>query len=64
MMPEVVIISGGEAKQKSAAELYVKLASNPQGLSGRKAGDRLAQYGPNALEEKKEHRNHRFSGRT
>lgn len=54
-MPEPVIISGDEARQKSAAELFCELASNPQGLSGVEAGERLAQYGPNALEEKKEH---------
>ena len=54
-MPEPVIISGDEAKQKSAAELFAQLAGSPQGLSGAEAGERLVHYGPNALEEKKEH---------
>ncbi len=54
-MPEPTIISGDEAKQKSPAELFTALASSLQGLSSAEAENRLAQYGPNALEEKKEH---------
>jgi H+-transporting ATPase len=53
MMPEAVIITGDEAKQKSPAELFAELASSPKGLSGAEAEARLAQFGPNALEEKK-----------
>jgi H+-transporting ATPase len=54
-MPEPIIISGDEAKQQSPADLFAQLASSPQGLSAAEAQARLAQYGPNALEEKKEH---------
>ena len=54
-MPEPVIISGDEAKQKSPADLFSQLASSPRGITSDEATDRLEQYGPNALEEKKEH---------
>jgi H+-transporting ATPase len=54
-MAEPIIISGDEAKEKSPADLFTELASSPQGLSGTEADARLAQYGPNALEEEKEH---------
>ena len=53
-MAEPVIISGEEAKQKSPEDLFARLGSSPKGLSGKEAQDRLEQYGPNALEEKKE----------
>ena len=53
MMSEAVIITGDEAKQKSPAELFTELTSSPKGLSGAEAEARLAQFGPNALEEKK-----------
>jgi H+-transporting ATPase len=52
-MPETTIISGEEAKQQSPEELFTALASSTQGLSGGEAETRLAQYGPNALEEKR-----------
>ena len=52
-MPERIIISSDEAKQKSPEELFAELASSPQGLSSAEAETRLAQYGPNALAEKK-----------
>lgn len=35
-------------------ELFAKLSSSPQGLSSAEAQKRLAQYGPNDIEEKKE----------
>jgi H+-transporting ATPase len=54
-MPEPIIIGGDEAKHSSPADLFTKLASSPQGLSAPEAEARLAQYGPNALEEKKTH---------
>ncbi|MGC8492900.1 MAG: cation-transporting P-type ATPase [Syntrophobacteraceae bacterium] len=54
-MSRLVIISGEEARQKSAEELFSELGTGPQGLSDAEAAERLAQYGPNALEEKKEH---------
>jgi H+-transporting ATPase len=54
-MPETTLISGEEAKQKSPEELFAALAASPQGLSGAEAEARLAQYGPNALEEQKTH---------
>jgi H+-transporting ATPase len=52
-MPEPTIISGDEAKQKGPEELFAALASSPSGLSSPEAEVRLAQYGPNALTEKK-----------
>jgi H+-transporting ATPase len=54
-MPEPIIISGDDAKQRSPADLFAELASSPQGLSRAEAEARLAQYGPNALEEEKTH---------
>ena len=52
-MAEQIIISGDEAKEKSTENLFAQLDSSPQGLTGDEAERRLAQYGPNALEEKK-----------
>jgi H+-transporting ATPase len=52
-MPERIIISSDEAKQKSPEEMFTALASSPRGLSSAEAEARLAQYGPNALVEKK-----------
>ncbi len=54
-MAELTIITGDEAKEKSPEDLFNLLASSPQGLSGAEAENRRAQYGPNALEEKKRH---------
>ncbi len=54
-MPEPTIISGDEAKQASPQDLFTRLGSSPQGLSGPEAEARLTQYGPNALEEHKTH---------
>ncbi|MEJ2656138.1 MAG: plasma-membrane proton-efflux P-type ATPase [Desulfobacterales bacterium] len=54
-MPDTVIISGEEAKRKRAEELFTQLTSSPQGISDSEASARLADYGPNALEEKKAH---------
>ncbi len=42
-----------EAQQKGDQELFEILASSPQGLSSDQAQERLAQFGPNALEEKR-----------
>jgi H+-transporting ATPase len=47
------LISSEAAQQQSAAELCATLATSPQGLSSEEAQSRLAQFGPNALEEKK-----------
>ena len=46
-------ITSDMAQQQSAEELWAKLATSPQGLSSEEAASRLAQFGPNALEEKK-----------
>ncbi|MGA7578780.1 MAG: plasma-membrane proton-efflux P-type ATPase [Desulfobaccales bacterium] len=46
-------ITSDLAQQQSAAELWATLATSSQGLSGDEAQRRLAQFGPNALEEKK-----------
>lgn len=40
-----------DTKHKNPQELFAELASSPQGLSSAEAEARLAQYGPNALEE-------------
>lgn len=52
-MAETMIITGEEAKEERAEDLFAKLESSPQGLSTAEAESRLAQYGPNALEEKR-----------
>ena len=41
------------AQQLSVEELYTSLSTSPQGLSGDEAQKRLAQFGSNALEEKR-----------
>ncbi len=46
-------ITSDMAQQQSAEELWAKLATSSQGLSNEEAESRLAQFGPNALEEKK-----------
>jgi H+-transporting ATPase len=52
-MAELTIITGDEAKEQSAKDLFARLASDPKGLSHAEVQSRLAQFGPNALEEKK-----------
>ncbi|MEJ2080453.1 MAG: plasma-membrane proton-efflux P-type ATPase, partial [Acidobacteriota bacterium] len=47
------IISGDEAKERSADDLFTQLKSSRQGLTTSEAEQRLAQYGPNAQEEEK-----------
>ena len=42
-----------QAEKLSADELLKQLATSSDGLTGDEAGARLAQYGPNALEERK-----------
>jgi H+-transporting ATPase len=61
-MPELTIISGDEAKQKSSEDLFTQLNSSSQGLSGTEAQNRLAAYGSNALEEEKTHPLLKFLG--
>lgn len=46
-------ITSEMAQQKSAEELWAALATSPQGLSSDEAMDRLSQFGPNELAEKK-----------
>jgi H+-transporting ATPase len=43
-----------DAQKKGLEALFEELGSSPQGLSGAEAQERLEQYGPNAIEEKKE----------
>jgi H+-transporting ATPase len=43
-----------DLKSLPMPELQAKLGSSPDGLSGAEAQKRLAQYGPNEIEEKKE----------
>ncbi len=52
-MAELTMITGDEAKGQSIEELFTHLDSSPKGLSTVEAESRLAQFGPNALEEKK-----------
>jgi H+-transporting ATPase len=52
-MAEPTIISSDQAKEESVDDLFTRLGSGPEGLSGSEAEKRLEQYGPNALEEKK-----------
>jgi H+-transporting ATPase len=52
-MSELDIITGEEAKGKSVENLFAQLDSSLQGLTSAEAERRLAQYGRNALEEKK-----------
>ncbi|MEJ2670775.1 MAG: plasma-membrane proton-efflux P-type ATPase [Deltaproteobacteria bacterium] len=61
-MPELTIITGDEAKQKSPDDLFSQLNSSAQGLSAAEAQSRLAAYGPNALEEEKAHPLLKFLG--
>ncbi|MFZ5452249.1 MAG: plasma-membrane proton-efflux P-type ATPase [Thermodesulfobacteriota bacterium] len=46
-------ITSEMAQQQSVEELWGTLATSPQGLTSEEAQSRLAQFGPNALEEKK-----------
>ena len=43
-----------EAKSKNLTTLFSELKSGPTGLKNDEAVRRLSQYGPNAIEEKKE----------
>ena len=43
----------GDLKSLPMSELQAKLGSSPYGLSQAEATTRLAQYGPNDIEEKK-----------
>jgi H+-transporting ATPase len=47
-------LSGKEAEEKDAVELFKILESSGHGLSGHEAESRLSQYGLNAIEEKKQ----------
>ncbi|MDD5640505.1 MAG: plasma-membrane proton-efflux P-type ATPase, partial [Syntrophales bacterium] len=55
-------VSSDAAQQQSVEELWTTLATSSQGLSSEEARNRLAQFGPNALEEKKEHPLLKFLG--
>ncbi|MEJ2093004.1 MAG: plasma-membrane proton-efflux P-type ATPase [Syntrophobacterales bacterium] len=46
-------VKSDEAQHQSAEELYETLGTNRQGLSNDQAQERLSQFGPNALQEKK-----------
>jgi H+-transporting ATPase len=50
---DVQLITSEEAQKKSAPELFQALATSDQGLTSAEARNRLTQFGPNALEEKK-----------
>jgi len=61
-MAEPTIITGDEAKEKTAEALFNLLNSSYQGLSAAEAQNRQAAYGPNALEEEKTHPLLKFLG--
>ncbi len=52
----------GALKSMSMADLQAKLKSSPDGLTQAEAQKRLAQYGPNELEEKKTNEILKFLG--
>ena len=52
-MTELTLISGDEARELNAEDLFSRLGSTPKGLSNAEAGQRLEVYGPNSLQEKK-----------
>jgi H+-transporting ATPase len=52
-MAGTTIIAGDEAKAKSVEGLFAEINSSPQGLTSAEAKTRLAEYGPNALKEKR-----------
>jgi H+-transporting ATPase len=52
-MAELTMITGDEAKEQSIEALFTHLDSSAKGLSMAEAESRLAEFGPNALEEKK-----------
>lgn len=52
-MAAATIISGDEAKAKTAEQLFRELASSAKGLTTAEATKRLEHYGPNALAEKR-----------
>ena len=54
MAENIPVITNDQAEAKSPEELFSDLVSSPQGLSLAEAEARLGQFGPNALEEKKE----------
>jgi len=49
-------------KQMDIAALFKELGSGPEGLSSQEAGKRQQQYGPNAIEEKKDNPVLKFLG--
>ncbi len=53
--PDLAREAGDALKSMPLADLQKKLASSAQGLGQNEAQQRLAQYGPNELEEKKPH---------
>ena len=61
-MSELAIVTGDEAKETSVEDLFARLDSSPQGLTVAEAERRLAQYGPNALKERKENPVLKFLG--
>jgi len=51
--PQSKPASNGDLKSLPISELQKKLGASPDGLSQVEATKRLAQYGPNAIAEKK-----------
>lgn len=61
-MAEPIIISGEDAREKSAQELFARLESSPRGLDSPTVEERLTLYGPNVLKEQKVHPILKFLG--
>ncbi len=59
---DLPIVSSDDANEKSADDLFTRLKSSPQGLSGADAEKRLAQYGYNEISEKHAHPLLKFLG--
>ena len=53
MGTQLKFINSDEAREASPEQLFKDLNASPEGLSSEVAKQRLEQYGPNALEEKK-----------
>jgi H+-transporting ATPase len=62
METQLKLISSDEAQEASPEQLFKDLNASQKGLSSEVAKQRLEQYGPNALEEKKGHPLLKFLG--
>jgi H+-transporting ATPase len=61
-MADIKHITGDEAKEMSADDLFSRLKCTPKGLSDSEAEKRLDKYGPNSLKEEKKNPVLKFLG--